>query len=567
MADAGQSARADIVVDGSPLDDDLEPLVQQVVVDGNLLLPDTFLIVFNDHDGDVLSRSHIRIGSKIAIKGTALDSQEAEALISGEVTSLGGEYEAGDSRLVVRGYDLAHRLQRGRQTATYVNQKDSDIAQAVASRAGLDVGTIDDSGAVHDWVAQANLSDWEFLTARARAIGFEMTVSDGKFNFRRPTPASDAPEPGDDNSTDPLTLVFGQKLLAFRPRITAAEQVGSVEFHGWDPASKKALTGVAQAGTTSASLSSDPGSLAAIFNSPTYVVADRARSTQADVDAGAAVVAEQIGSAFAEASGTTRGNPRLKAGVAVSVAAVADPFVGKYTLSQARHVFDEDGYRTEFRVSGRADRSVLGLAGAGSAGPNSGKPGPINGLVIAIVTSNDDPSQQGRVKLSFPWLSDSFESSWAPVSQLGAGPNSGAVFLPEVGDEVLVGFGFGDIQQPYVIGGLYNGVDQPNLGTGLLDNGKIKRRGLISRKGHKLIFLDGDDASGIALMSSDKKIRIALKESDGELHIVSDGKIVIESTGDMKLTSQGSLELSGSSGVKIESSAVLELSGQMIKLN
>jgi len=134
-------------------------------------------------------------------------------------------------------------------------------------------------------------------------------------------------------------------------------------------------------------------------------------------------------------------------------------------------------------------------------------------------------------------------------------------------DEVLVGFGFGDIQQPYVIGGLYNGVDKPNLGSGLLDHGKVKRRGLVSRKGHKLIFLDGDDASGIALMSSDGKIRIALKESAGELHVVSDGTIVIESTGDMKLTSQGSLSLSGSGGVKIESSAVLELSGQMIKLN
>ncbi len=566
MPDAGQFARADIEVDGSPLDDAVEPRVEQVVVDSHLLLPGTFLIVLNDHDGDVLDRARIKIGSKVQIKGTALDSRQAEPLISGEVTSLGGEYEAGDSRIMVRGYDLSHRLQRGRQTATYLNQKDSDIAQAVASRAGLTVGTIDDSGAVHEWVAQANLSDWEFLSVRARAIGFEVSVSDGTFNFRKPTPASDAPDPGDDNSTNPLQLVFGQKLLKFRPRVTSAEQVSSIEFNGWDPMSKKALKGVAQAGTKGVSLSSSPGALAGLFGSPTYLVADRPRSTQTEVDLGAATVAEQIGSAFAEAEGTARGNPRLQAGAAVSVAAVADAFAGKYTLSQARHVFDEDGYRTEFRVNGRADRSMLGIGGGLSAA-NSGRPNPINGLVIAIVTDNDDPQDQGRVKLRFPWLSDTFESSWAPVSQLGAGPNSGAVFLPEVDDEVLVGFGFGDIQQPYVIGGLYNGIDKPNLGSGLLDHGKVKRRGLISRKGHKLIFLDGDDASGIALISSDGKIRIALKESAGELHVVSDGTIVIESTGDMKLTSQGSLSLSGSGGVKIESSAVLELSGQMIKLN
>jgi Uncharacterized protein conserved in bacteria len=209
----------------------------------------------------------------------------------------------------------------------------------------------------------------------------------------------------------------------------------------------------------------------------------------------------------------------------------------------------------------------LGLTGGGSAGAATGGGNPISGLVIAIVTNNDDPNQLGRVKLKFPWLSDSFESDWAPVSQLGAGPDSGAVFLPEVGDELLVGFGFGDVRQPYVIGGLYNGVDKPKLGSGLVDNGKIKRRGFVSRKGHKLIFLDGDDKSGIALISSDGKIRIGLKETDGQLHIVCDGKIVIESTGDLKLSSQGSLQLSGQSGVKIESGAMVEVSGQTIKLN
>jgi len=567
MPDGGQFARADIEVDGSPLDDSVEPLVEQVVVDSHLLLPDTFLITFNDHDGDVLDRARIKIGSKVEIKGTPLDSTQAEALISGEVTSLGGEYEAGNSRVVVRGYDLSHRLQRGRQTATYLNQKDSDIAQVVASRASLEVGTIDDSGAVHEWVAQANLSDWEFLTSRARAIGFEVSVSDGALHFRKPTPASAAPEPGDENSTDPLQLVFGQKLLKFRPRVTSAEQVSTIELHGWDPINKATLKGHALATTTSAVLKANPADLAEMFGSPEYVVADRPQSTQDDVDDAAAAIAEQIGSAFAEADGTARGNPKLKAGAAVSVAAVADPFTGKYTLSQARHVFDEDGYRTEFQINGRAQRSLLGLAGGSSSAPAGGRPNPIGGLVIAIVTNNDDPAQLGRVKLSFPWLSDQFESDWAPVSQLGAGPNSGAVFLPEVGDEVLVGFGFGDIHQPYVIGGLYNGVDKPNQGSGLLDNGKVTRRGIVSRKGHKLIFLEGEQKSGIALISSDGKIRIGLKETDGELHIVCDGTIVIESTGDMKLTSQGSLELSGSSGVKIESSAVLELSGQMIKLN
>jgi len=101
--------------------------------------------------------------------------------------------------------------------------------------------------------------------------------------------------------------------------------------------------------------------------------------------------------------------------------------------------------------------------------------------------------------VSFPWLSDSYESTWARMMQLGAGPNSGALLLPEVGDEVLVAFEFGRVDHPVVVGGLYNGVDTPVGVKDLVDNGTVKRRTFISRKGHKVTFFDGADETGIQL--------------------------------------------------------------------
>src|SRR6476661_6684323 len=90
-------------------------------------------------------------------------------------------------KAIVRGYDLSHRLHRGRHTETYRNVKDSDIAQTIAQRAKLPVDKIDDSGPTYEHVSQANTSDWEFLAARAQEIGFEVSVKDGKFSFRKPT--------------------------------------------------------------------------------------------------------------------------------------------------------------------------------------------------------------------------------------------------------------------------------------------------------------------------------------------------------------------------------------------
>ena len=66
--------------------------------------------------------------------------------------------------------------------------------------------------------------------------------------------------------------------------------------------------------------------------------------------------------------------------------------------------------------------------------------GGIGGVVIGVVTNNQDPDELGRVKLRFPWLSEDYESNWARVASLMAGKERGAYFLPDVDDEVLVAF-------------------------------------------------------------------------------------------------------------------------------
>ncbi len=66
----------------------------------------------------------------------------------------------------------------------------------------------------------------------------------------------------------------------------------------------------------------------------------------------------------------------------------------------------------------------------------------------AIVTDNNDPDNIGRVKVKFPWLGDDVESWWARIAAPGAGPDYGIVWVPQVNDEVLVGFLHGDVRMP-----------------------------------------------------------------------------------------------------------------------
>jgi uncharacterized protein involved in type VI secretion and phage assembly len=194
---------------------------------------------------------------------------------------------------------------------------------------------------------------------------------------------------------------------------------------------------------------------------------------------------------------------------------------------------------------------------------------------VAMVTDNNDPEKLGRVKLKFPWLSDNYQSDWARMAQAGAGPDSGACFIPEVNDEVLVAFEFGDVRRPIVLSALHNGKDKPKLGDGLLDNGKVKRRGVVSRKGHRVVIFDDPGKSGIALITSNGQIRISLNETKNEIHIACQGKIRLEASGDLTLKSdQGvsveagtQLQLKGGTGAKLDGGPQVEVSGSLIKLN
>jgi uncharacterized protein involved in type VI secretion and phage assembly len=112
-----------------------------------------------------------------------------------------------------------------------------------------------------------------------------------------------------------------------------------------------------------------------------------------------------------------------------------------------------------------------------------------------------------------------------------------------VGDSVVVAFEHGDIQYPVVLGGVWNGKDAAPLGKDPFDAGKVKRSKIVSRKGHRLTFLEADDKSGVALLSSNDKYKIELNETDDELHITSKGKLVIEAR---------ELEIKVDSGAKIE---------------
>ncbi|HEX2148873.1 MAG TPA: VgrG-related protein, partial [Actinomycetota bacterium] len=454
-----------VTADGRELSDDSASALLSASVEQSLSLPDTFTLIFRDPARTVLKDTGLDIGSTVKVAVATPGNPGGDPLIEGaEVTALEAEYTPDGTLTIVRGMDKSFRAYGGRTVSSYPNSTLADAAKQVAGRAGLSVGKVDSTVKVYSMLTQNNLSDWSFIRSLAREAGFDAWVSDGKLNFCKPTESSEGPETGRLGSENPLQLTPKDDLISFRCAVTAGQQVGSVKVRGWDPVAKQAVIGSAAPNTISSSNGAKPAALANKLGNPTYLAVEAPRSDQDEATQAAKVLAETIGASSTVFEGLSIGNPKLKAGTAVSVGLLGKPFDGKYTLTEARHTVEADGYTTWFAVNGRNDRSLLGLAsGAPHADVLGGRR--IPGVVIGIVSNAKDPENQCRVKLTFPWLSDDYESDWARNSQAWAGKGYGSVIVPEVGDEVLVAFEQGDISRPFVLGGLYNGVDLPYEGT------------------------------------------------------------------------------------------------------
>lgn len=200
----------------------------------------------------------------------------------------------------------------------------------------------------------------------------------------------------------------------------------------------------------------------------------------------------------------------------------------------------------------------------------------VTGVVVGIVTNNKDTEGMGRVKVKFPWRGDSDESYWARVATLMAGEDRGTFFLPEVEDEVLVAFDHGDINHPYVIGALWNGVDTPPETN---SDGKNNIRKIKSRSGHEIIF--GDEQSKekielhtnaghtIILDDSAGKEKIEIKDKTGNNSITIDSvqnAITISSQTKLSIKSQ-MIEIESGGMMTIKSGATLTIQGTLVQIN
>ncbi len=510
-------------------------------------------------------------GAELEIKaGYALDHQ---TIFKGTITEHSIKARKGKpGRLLIQCRDAAFAMTLGRKSNYYYELSDSDIFEELIRAYGLEpeVSTTDTT---HLNMVQYHASDWDFLVSRAEASAMLVFNDDGKIKVTQPNP----------NLPAEVSVIYGATVLEFEGKIDARQQMTAVRATNWDPANQQNQEAEAGISATlnQGNLSSDE--LASALGFEEKLLHCDAPLAQGEAQAYADHHLQKARLGIIRGRVQMQGLPQLKPGQTLEVQGLGDRFNGIGYVVGVHHQLEGGTFISdvELGLSGKSFFEEYEI----SREPAAGLLPAVHGLHPAVVTAlADDPDGENRIKVSLPAVDPGGEGIWAHIATLDAGDSRGSFFLPEIGDEVIVGFLDNDPRHPVVVGQVHSSA-KPAPADHSDDN---HEKGFVTRSGMRIWFNDDelsvtiDTPNGNKIVLSESDGGITIEDENGNSSNFSSSGIAMESASDISLKTSGEIKLEatnislkadadfkaeGSASAKLESGGSTTVKGSIVQIN
>lgn len=507
------------------------------------------------------------ISMTITPTGGTID-QSKELSFIGIVTGVSFDNSIdGLNRVLITAQSPTIVMDGSKQNAFFHDQTASDIIGSILRSHPITLGKIESTTRQLKFSVQYRESDYDFIMRHAKSIG--------KFAFYDGTEFRVVAA----NSSDSEDLVWRKTLGALSVRVGAEPSEYKSDVYNYEQ--KKTFShdskSISQQASLSGLSSASPTGSAKVFKKPGYI----------EVQAPPVDDARSLDDILKIARGQSMGRmikclghstiPTVAVGHCVNIKQMADAVSLTYWVKSVEHVFDDSGkYHNTFECT------PLDLAFPDEGGGRE----KVTQLQTAVIVDNNDPDKLGRVKVKFPW-SGSDETPWARYVEIHAGADRGMFCIPEIGDEVIVGFELGIPDRPIVLGSVYNKDDKPHSKAGS-DENLIKM--FTTKGGNEIFFSDESGKEQIQITTKDGKNQIILSMDGPKISITSDGgdisitgkNISIESDEKIAMKAGTSFEAKAGADMKLEASAnfkskasasydaegaMVNIKGNLIKLN
>lgn len=504
-----------------------------------------------DKDFPLSNSDDFKPGREIKINAGYGDSEET--IFEGIVVRHGIKISSdNNSRLVIECRDKAVAMTVGRHSANYINSKDSDIISTlISSYAGLS-SVIDATSTAYRELVQYYCSDWDFMLSRAEVNGLLICVNDAKISVKKP----------DVSTAAELKVTYGIDLIEFQADVDARSQFAEVNVASWDPATQAVIKEQVAPQTLNKQGDLPAKELAAVVNLKSFGLQTSGQFDQSALnDWGKG---QQVKAGLARIQGRMKfqGSAKARSGSLIELDGVGKRFNGNVFVSSVNHEINSGNWETEVAFGMSPDwiveqRDVVAPSASGFL------PG-IEGLQIGVVMKLDeDPGGQSRVQVSVPILQAETEGVWARLASTYASNSFGAFFVPEIGDEVVLGYLNNDPCNPIVLGSLYSSKQLPpydltadNFTKAIVTKSQLKiefdddkKITTIVTPGENTIVLSDDNESVLVQDQNDNKVELNSKgitlESPKDINIKSKGKITIDAVGEISVSSKADVSVAG----------------------
>tara|TARA_R110000782_G_scaffold1246_1_gene4901 strand:- start:34398 stop:36143 length:1746 start_codon:yes stop_codon:yes gene_type:complete len=464
--------------------------------------------------------------------------------------------EGSVSSLKISCKDKAEVLTMNKEKATYLKKKDSEIIQEIIGNVSGLTADVTATTLVNEEIVKPKISDWDFINMLAEKNGMIVTTDAGKVTVAVP----------DVSSTPELQIQFGYDMIEFDSEINATEQYSGVECSAFDPATQKMITATAKDPTVNKEGDLTGSTLSSVLSANPLKLTKSAPLPQDELQAWADATLQRLRLSQFTGTVTFHGSPKAKVNSLIKLLGLSDRFNGDSYISGITHSISGGGWTTtaEIGMSSESFAEKNELLNPGSEGVSP----PVHGLQTGIVKKiNADPNNEFRVQVQLPILGDDSDPIWARLSTFYAGNTFGAYFMPEVDDEVILGFMDDNPSYPIILGNVFSSKipapetpDEKNTIKTLITSSKLQLKfddenkvfTILTPGGNTMVFSDKD--KGITVTDQNKN-KIEMKDAGITLTDKSNNTIEMTSSG-ITINSKSKLTLKAAQEVDVQGASI-----------
>ena len=471
-----------------------------------------------------ISSSKKWLGESIVVKAASTP------IFVGVVTNVQLHREGSDfGCIIVSGYSATYRMETAHSCFSWNDTTIGNVVKKLCEQAKVQLELNPAFKENKDYICQYEESDFDFIRRLAHQYQEWMYFDGTKLIFGKPRKLA-----------DPIILEYGTTLSSLDiglQTLARSEQVFS--YHSGADREMQRMTPDLAYGHDKLSGEAFRASLG-MFSKPArqHALPRISNETELINYMGRKQAAETAETHYITAESQV---PTLRVGSVISlyssflerVGNISKESLGNFIITEITHEVSQGSYyKNRFKAIPATIKAL----------PSPKVRMPLAETQMATVLSNADPQGKGRVRVRMNWQTDGMQTGWVRVMTPDGGSSSdvksnrGFVFIPEVGDQVLLGFRHGDPARPYVMGSLFNGV----TGSGGLEGNHMKS--LTTRSGHVIEFDDASLSSGITIKDRNHNV-IHIDSSSNDIYIAACHDITISAKNDVTINAGGTMAL------------------------